>query len=284
LGLQVPRPLQSNTDIPLRTLSRHLSPGLCDILAFSVCHSDLKLDLSTIKELVATGKFSSWKTGVEEREHSLEMHLPYIYKMLSNHFKSVDEFPPLVPILVGNTSPTVEKAFGKLLAPYLADPTSVFIVSSDFCHWGDNFDYKYYLHPPTPKLPAKGDASKPTSEDHELTEPPAGVSIHYLGPRDQHLIGPPIYESIEYLDTMTMNAIKTGKHEVFLNNLRKTGNTVCGRHPIGVVMAALEILNAENKFSEKGNGRFEFLRYERSSMVEKINGSSVSYVSAVAIL
>lgn len=49
----------------------------------------------------------------------------------------------LVPILVGATSDKSEAEYGQLLAPYLADPTNIFVVSSDFCHWGSRFQYQY---------------------------------------------------------------------------------------------------------------------------------------------
>ncbi len=76
--------------------------------------------------------------SVDETEHSLEMHVPYIKKVFNdNQFK-------LVPIMVGNLSPKSEKEFGQKLAPYLADDQNLFVVSSDFCHWGSNFDYYYY--------------------------------------------------------------------------------------------------------------------------------------------
>ncbi len=83
---------------------------------------------------------------------------------------------------------------------------------------------------------------------------------------------------------MAMDAIETGKHKDFLGNLKETGNTVCGRHPIGVVMAAIEILKKEDKVSGEGKGKFKFVRYERSSDVEDISDSSVSYASAYAVL
>ena len=41
----------------------------------------------------------------------------------------------IVPILVGAISTTKEDHFGRILAPYLADPANFFVVSSDFCHW-----------------------------------------------------------------------------------------------------------------------------------------------------
>jgi len=44
---------------------------------------DLQLDKPTISELKATGKFDNMSRSTDEDEHSLEMHLPYIFKMLS---------------------------------------------------------------------------------------------------------------------------------------------------------------------------------------------------------
>jgi len=41
----------------------------------------------------------------------------------------------VVPILVGAISKVQEVEYGSILAPYLADPGNLFVVSSDFCHW-----------------------------------------------------------------------------------------------------------------------------------------------------
>ncbi|RDW75903.1 DUF52-containing protein [Coleophoma crateriformis] len=223
---------------------------------------DLVLDTETIAELKESGKFDTMSTKTDETEHSMEMHIPYIYKIMSQTFSSPNEYPPLIPILVGNTSASAEKDYGALLAPYLADPTSVFVVSSDFCHWGLRFQYTYYL-PASPSANATG---------YELKR------------RDKDPTDPRICESIGRLDKMAMDAIETGKHQEFLDNLEETGNTVCGRHPIGVVMAALEVLEKDGKLGAEDKGRFKFIRYERSSEVEEVSDSSVSYASAVAIL
>jgi AmmeMemoRadiSam system protein B len=83
---------------------------------------------------------------------------------------------------------------------------------------------------------------------------------------------------------MAMDAIETGKHDNFLGDLEETKNTVCGRHPIGVVMAAIEVLESEGKVTGEGKGRFKFVRYQRSSEVEDISDSSVSYASAYAVI
>ena len=47
----------------------------------------------------------------------------------------------IVPILVGNLSEESEKIYGELLAPYLSDPETLFVISSDFTHWGGRFGY-----------------------------------------------------------------------------------------------------------------------------------------------
>ena len=33
--------------------------------------------------------------------------------------------------------------YGQLLAKYADDPRTLFIVSSDFCHWGTRFNYTF---------------------------------------------------------------------------------------------------------------------------------------------
>lgn len=220
---------------------------------------DLTLDKDTIAELRATGNFQDLTASQDAAEHSLEMHLPYIYKVLSQSFE-VGNFPPLVPIMVGSTSKSEEEYFGALLAPYVADPANVFIISSDFCHWGSRFNYTYYI--------PKG-----------TSDPVNGISLR----RGDSPSDPLIHESIGNLDKMAMDAIASGSHDKFLTILRKTNNTVCGRHPIGVIMAAIEVLNNGGKLP-MNKGFFRFIRYERSSEVDEARDSSVSYASAFAVV
>ena len=40
-------------------------------------------------------------------------------------------------MLVGALSETKEQEYGALFSKYLADPSNLFIISSDFCHWGE---------------------------------------------------------------------------------------------------------------------------------------------------
>jgi AmmeMemoRadiSam system protein B len=82
---------------------------------------------------------------------------------------------------------------------------------------------------------------------------------------------------------MAMKSIESGSHDNFTAVLKDTGNTVCGRHPIGVLMAAIEVLSTEGKVDE-GKGKFKFVRYERSSDCISVDDSSVSYASAFAVI
>lgn len=211
---------------------------------------DLAVDTATVAEIKAKGAFKDIPFRNDVAEHSLEMHLPYLYRRLQQTFPEGD-FPPVVPLLIGDNTRAEEKEVGRLLAPYLADADNAFIVSSDFCHWGRRFDYAVYS--PTAEL----DGLKPLS-------------------RAARAEGRPIHETVRMVDQHAMDAIETGSHDEFCGSISRTKNTVCGRHPIGVVMAAME---------EVGEGRrFRFVQYQRSGLVEEPQDSSVSYGSAYAVV
>lgn len=87
----------------------------------------------------------------DEEEHSIEMHLPFIAKVIlrscdAHVIRSCDmqvmeskrdQFT-IVPVLVGALKEGKEAVYGKLFSAYLSDPQNLFVVSSDFCHWGDD--------------------------------------------------------------------------------------------------------------------------------------------------
>jgi AmmeMemoRadiSam system protein B len=94
---------------------------------------------------------------------------------------------------------------------------------------------------------------------------------------------PPIHESIKAVDMMCVEAIEKGDHNTYLDVLHETENTVCGRHPIGIVMAAIEELKRKGEI-EAEQGNFKFLKYDRSSEVVSVRDSSVSYCSGFAVM
>lgn len=100
-----------------------------------------------IKELDTTGHFEHVKGAVDEDEHSLEMHLPYIrhifkgyvhsstdpYLALTTRFRRDDL--KLVPLIVGHPSGDASAKIVSALEKYWKDSETFFIISSDFCHW-----------------------------------------------------------------------------------------------------------------------------------------------------
>jgi len=184
-----------------------------------------------IEKLKNDGKFTFTSKDVEEEEHSLEMHLPFIKKAFEGRKIK------LVPIMVGAVDTSLEKYYGQILAKYFDDDNTVFCVSSDFCHWGQRFEFTYFK-----------------KEDGK------------------------IYQSIEKLDKEGMGLIE--KHDVngFAKYLKETDNTICGRHPIAVLMNTI----AHSKYADKLVTKF--VHYAQSSQVTKANDSSVSYASAITYI
>lgn len=140
-----------------------------------------------------------------------------------------------LPCQVGSLSSSKEKEFGRLLAPYLDQEGTVFVVSSDFCHWGSRFSYEYY--------------------DKRHGE---------------------IWQSIEALDRLGMASIESQDPKAFAAYQKEYRNTICGRHPIGVLLQALKASAHKHDL--------QFLSYAQSSKCKKRGDSSVSYASAVVTL
>lgn len=179
-----------------------------------------------------------------------------------------------MPILVGATSQQSERRYGELLAPYLADPSNVFVVSSDFAHWGSRFRYTYYE--PSSSAPGADNVASLEQNAYELKS------------RDPAPTTPPIFESIARVDMRCICACEGGDPFKWWEVLERTNNTICGRHPIAVVMCGLEKLRKEKEVQTPSQdpwlGRFKFVRYERSSDCVRVKDSSVSYASAFAVL
>jgi MEMO1 family protein len=92
----------------------------------------------------------------------------------------------------------------------------------------------------------------------------------------------PIHESISKLDHEAMDTLAlppgsaTEAHTSFSAYLDATANTICGRHPIGVLLGALtELEETHNK-----KAQLQWVKYEQSSACLTVRDSSVSYASA----
>ncbi|RXM96667.1 Protein MEMO1 [Acipenser ruthenus] len=214
--------------------SHHVPLSRCALSPAEVYRTplyDLRIDQKVYADLWKTGMFERMTLQTDEEEHSIEMQLPYTAKAMESH---KDDFA-IVPILVGALNESKEQDYGKLLSKYLADPSNLFVISSDFCHWGQRFRYTYY--------------------DETQGE---------------------IYRSIEHLDKMGMSIIEQLDPISFSNYLKKYRNTICGRHPIGVLLNAVEEL--------KKNGidmNCSFLNYAQSSQCRNWQDSSPDFIAIV---
>lgn len=217
--------------------SHHVRLSGCALSSCTKYHTpfyDLPIDPIVYKELQSTGCFEWMNLETDEDEHSIEMHLPYIAKVFENH----RDFS-IIPILVGSLSPEKEAQYGKLLFKYLDDPSNLFVVSSDFCHWGNRFRYTHY--------------------EKQYGE---------------------IHQSIQRLDQQGMSIIEMLDTTGFTDYLKKFGNTICGRHPISI------LLNMMDYYRNTSNGvkmSLKFVDYAQSSQCRSFSDSSVSYASASLI-
>ncbi len=71
--------------------------------------------------------------GVTEREHAVEIELPFLQAALGRFC--------LVPVLVGDTDEAHERSFAGRLAG-LDDGRTLFVFSSDFAHYGPRFEFQ----------------------------------------------------------------------------------------------------------------------------------------------
>lgn len=83
----------------------------------------------------------------------------------------------------------------------------------------------------------------------------------------------PIHKYIEALDFEGIKCIQKKDPALFHSYLKRTKNTICGRHPIAVLLNAIESAQTDFEVS--------FNRYAQSSPCTRLDESSVSYASAV---
>jgi predicted class III extradiol MEMO1 family dioxygenase len=87
-------------------------------------------------------------------------------------------------------------------------------------------------------------------------------------PATEFVPDPPIFESIHHTDMASIYSIETKGYAGFVAEIARTKNTVCGRHPIGVMMAGLEATFPKD---EDTRARFRFARLETSSDVNTVS-------------
>ena len=103
-----------------------------ELTAYNTPLGPVPIDRQVCDRLLTANVFKSHR-GIDRGEHSLELQLPFLQKVLG-------EFE-LVPLLVGQMSDSDYTAAASVILPLLDDET-LLVASSDFTHFGPRFGYQ----------------------------------------------------------------------------------------------------------------------------------------------
>ena len=95
----------------------------------------VKVDRETAVALTAADSVFRYEPKAHDREHCLEVQLPFLQQLFTIHSSLfTKEVPPIVPIIISTNDFQKLKRIAEALKPYLTDE-NLFIVSSDFSHY-----------------------------------------------------------------------------------------------------------------------------------------------------
>lgn len=170
--------------LPSRNCSEYLTPL-----------GGLPLDTDILQSLRNSGAFTQLSPAEDEEEHSIELMLPFVRYIFPDGVT-------IVPMVVGDLKTENEfKKYADILIDFFLQDDILFIISSDFCHWGPRYSY-YYLEEPISNLP--------------------------------------IHMSIERMDRKAVGFITQHQSKEFFDYLEATGLSVCGRNPISLFLQLLD--------------------------------------------
>ncbi|EGR29819.1 hypothetical protein IMG5_148030 [Ichthyophthirius multifiliis] len=112
--------------------------GLSGMKVYETPVGNIEIDQETINELRELAYFETTDKDAEEEEHSLEMQLCFLIKTLGA------ENIKLIPIMVGALDQSQETLYGQIFSKFVDQDDTLFIVSTDFCHWGQKYKYTYF--------------------------------------------------------------------------------------------------------------------------------------------
>jgi hypothetical protein len=160
--------------------------ALLDVEAFATPLGQIDVDRDALAALAQTSLCVERPEAYRE-EHSLEIQLPFLQRALPG--------ARVVPTLLGHLDPDDYAAVAAALVR-LADDQTLFVVSSDFVHYGWRFGYRPF--------PAEG---------------PEQVAA-----------------ALRALDMGAIERVCAGDATGFADYVERTGATICGRTPITVFL------------------------------------------------
>ncbi len=148
------------------------------------------------------------KPGVDGQEHSLELQLPFLQRTLKN-FR-------LVPLYVGRMKPGDYTEAAKGILPLLDEDTLI-VVSTDFTHYGPNYDYVPFKGDVPGKLREYADAAAAAIQNGDVDG-----FLEHLAKTDDTICGRNPVTLL--LRTLSMRAGATGVRTAFDTSGNMTGD------------------------------------------------------------
>ena len=111
----------------------------------------VKVDHETAQKLIQTDSVFCYHAKAHNREHCLEVQLPFLQKRLK-------EVPPIIPIIISTNDFRKLRRIAETLKPYFTEE-NLFIVSSDFSHY-PNYEDAYEVDARTGKAVESGDVER----------------------------------------------------------------------------------------------------------------------------
>ena len=153
----------------------------------------VRLGREAADDLVRDGLFRK-NPGAFEEEHAVEIHLPFLQRIFGRRLEGDVR---VLPILVGDADDGEVKIMARKLADATGRYDPVFIISSDFTHYGPNFGYEPFRN--------------------------SGGQSNMV--------------KIKELDGGAIDLILKKDLAGFTGYCERTGATICGRNPIRIALA-----------------------------------------------
>lgn len=196
---------------------------------------NLKIDKNANEILHKSLYFKEIDGSVDEEEHSLEMQFPFVKYIFENSDIQV------LPIMVGDLNAKMQEEIADALLDFYKDKNTLFVVSSDFCHWGKRFRYTYY--------------DKSCGKIHESIE-----KLDKMGMEAIESLSPKAFQ--DYITSYKNTICGRKPISILLSIINKFNQQYN--------------INANNEEEFKDNF-IKFVQYNQSSKVIEENDSSVSY-------
>ena len=98
-----------------------------DFNYYSTPLGNVEVDVATAQKLIARDSVFSCQPKAHDREHCLEVQLPFLQRRLGT-------VPPIVPVIISTDDFGKLKRIAEVLKPYFTEE-NLFVVSSDFSHY-----------------------------------------------------------------------------------------------------------------------------------------------------